>query len=370
VNGGHELTTRYKQDAVGVRDTDVYDPATRTWTKAALMTQLRWYPTSVMLPSGKVLIFGGTGQTGVVSQTVEEYNPATNTMRTLPSTATKSVGMYPRMFLMANGKIYRVGTPAQSSAFDPATNRWANIASMVGGGRSHGAAIQLAGATKVLAAGGGAPTRTAEILDTSVASPKWRAVGSLNFARMLANTVCLPDGKVLITGGGRAFKYTDPVKTPELFDPATEKWTAMAPHQGSRMYHATALLLPDGRVWTAGQDNGPLANFAEIWSPPYLFKGARPTLSGTPATVAAGSQLVFNSPEATSLSKVVLIRPGSNTHEIDADQRSVPLTFSASGTTVTAQVPTNRSLLPPGYYMLFILNGNGVPGVAPWVRVL
>ena len=66
---------------------------------------------------------------------------------------------------------------------------------------------------------------------------------------------------------------------------------------------------------------------------------------------------------------MVLIRPGSNTHEIDTDQRSVPLTFTAAGTTVTAQVPTNKNLLPPGYYMLFIVNNNGVPGVAPWVRV-
>ena len=179
----------------------------------------------------------------------------------------------------------------------------------------------------------------------------------------------LPDGQVLITGGGRAFKYTDPVKTPELWSPVTETWTPMAPHQASRMYHATALLLPDGRVYTAGQDNGPLARFAEIWSPPYLFKGSRPTLSGTPANVIHGGQLQFTSPQAASLSRVVLIRPGANTHEIDSDQRAVPLTFTTAGTTVTAQVPTNINLLPPGYYMLFIVDTKGVPGAAPWVRV-
>ena len=121
---------------------------------------------------------------------------------------------------------------------------------------------------------------------------------------MLANTVLLPDGQVFITGGGRAFKYTDPVKTPSCATPQRETWTAMAPHQASRMYHATALLLPDGRVWTAGQDNGPLAKFAEIWSPPYLFRGGRPTLSGTPATVDQRRTVaVFSSPHAASLAR-------------------------------------------------------------------
>jgi hypothetical protein len=191
----------------------------------------------------------------------------------------------------------------------------------------------------------------------------------MTYARLLANTVVLPDGKVLIVGGGAAFKYTAPVKVPELYNPATGTWTAMAPHQASRMYHATALLLPDGRVLCAGQDSGSLSRYGEIFSPPYLFRGARPTIESSPANAARGGQLQFTSPEAASLSRVVLIRPGSNTHEIDSDQRSIPLTFSVSGTTVSATLPTSAHALPPGYYMLFALNGSSVPAVAPWVRV-
>jgi hypothetical protein len=191
----------------------------------------------------------------------------------------------------------------------------------------------------------------------------------MNHARLLPNVVTLPNGQVMVVGGGQAFKYTNPVKIPELYNPVTETWTPMAPQQGSRMYHATALLLPDGRVLSAGQDDGPLAKTGELFSPPYLFRGSRPTISGAPNTVSRGGQLQFISPGAADITRVVLIRAGSATHEIDTDQRSVPLTFSAAGDTVGAQVPASANVIPAGYYMLFAVNRDGVPSVAPWIRV-
>jgi galactose oxidase len=369
VAGGHDPYTGKKQDAIGVVECDIFDPVARTWTRTAPLGQKRWYPTQVTLGNGRVLILGGTASPGVSSTTIDEYDYVTNTMRRLPTSANKSVGQYPRLFLMANGKILFPGPPATSSTFDPATNRWATVDGMNYGKRSHGAVALLPGSMQVLTAGGGSPTRTAELLDLSQSFPQWRSTGSMTYARMLANTVVLPDGKVLIVGGGAAFKYTAPVKVPELYNPATGTWTAMAPHQASRMYHATALLLPDGRILCAGQDNGSLARYGEIFSPPYLFRGARPTIQSSPASAARGSLLQFTSPDAAGLSRVVLIRPGSNTHEIDSDQRSVPLTFSVSGTTVSTTLPTSAHALPSGYYMLFALNGSGVPAVAPWVRV-
>ena len=346
----------------------MYNPITRIWTETAFLGEKRWYPTNVALANGKTLIFGGTASPGDSSITIDEYDAVNDTMRTLASTGNKSVGQYPRVHLMANGKILRSGTARTSSIFDPATVRWTNSASM-STARSHGTVALLPGSMKVLTAGGAAPTRTAETLDLSEASPRWRATGSLNHARILSNSVVLPDGQVLVVGGGQAFKYTSPQKIPELYNPATGLWTDMAPQQASRMYHATAVLLPDGRVLSAGQDSGSLAKFAEIYSPPYLFKGTRPTVSGTPASAANGAQFTFTSPQAASLAKVVLIRPGSNTHEIDSHQRSVPLTFNVSDTTVTATVPASVNQAPPGYYMLFTVDNTGVPSVAPWIHI-
>ena len=373
IAGGHDHMTGKKQDAVGVAETDIYDPMTRGWTPTPLLGEKRWYPTNIGLPNGRSLVFGGQARAGAASNTVDEYDAITNTMRTLASTATKPLGMYPRMHLMANGKVLRSGPQRLSAFFNPATSSWANVSHMLYGGRPRGTVVLLPGAQKVLTAGGGVsgspPTGTAEILDTSQASPKWRYTGSLTYPRLLANMVTLPDGSVLAIGGGQTFKYTAPVKVPELWDPATETWTVMAPQQAGRMYHATALLLPDGRVLSAGQDDGPLARHGEIFSPPYLFRGPRPTISSAPASAGQGAALQFDSPEAADITKVVLIRPGSSTHEVDTDQRSVPLPFTVSGSTVTAQVPANANEAPPGYYMLFAVNSSGVPSVAPWIHV-
>lgn len=373
IAGGHDHMTGKKQSPVGVAETDIYDPLTRAWTPTPLLGEKRWYPTNVGLGNGRTLVFGGQARAGAASNTVDEYDASSNTMRTLPSTATKPLGLYPRMFLMANGKVLRCGPQRGSVYFNPATSSWSNVSPMLYGGRTRGGAVLLPGAQRVLTLGGqsnsGPPTATAEILDTSQAAPKWRYTGSMNHARLLPNAVTLPDGQVLVVGGGEAFKYINPVKTPELWNPVTEAWTPMAPQQGSRMYHATALLLPDGRVLSAGQDDGPLARFGELFSPPYLFRGPRPTIGDAPTTVSQGGRLQFTSPEAPELAKIVLIRAGSATHEIDTDQRSVPLSFAVSASTVSAQVPADVNVLPAGYYMLFAVNRDGVPSIASWVRV-
>jgi hypothetical protein len=202
-----------------------------------------------------------------------------------------------------------------------------------------------------------------------VATPAWRSTGSLTYPRLVANLVTLPDGQVLIVGGGAQYKYTNPVKIPELYNPVSGTWTPMAPQQAGRMYHSTAVLLPDGRVLSAGQDSGPLATYGEVFSPPYLFRGARPTISAAPANIGYGQTLTISTPDASTIKVVTVIRADAMTHEVDSDQRSIPLTFTAAGGTITAQSPASANVAPPGYYMLFIVNDNGVPSVAPWLRI-
>jgi hypothetical protein len=143
----------------------------------------------------------------------------------------------------------------------------------------------------------------------------------------------------------------------------------MAPQKAGRMYHSTAVLLPDGRVLSAGQNSGTLATYGELFSPPYLFRGARPTITAAPASVGYGQTLTIGTPDAAAIRSVTVIKAGAATHEIDAEQRSIPLTFTAAAGTLTAQSPANSNVAPPGYYMLFIVNSNGVPCVAPWLRI-
>lgn len=374
IAGGHDHTTGKKQDAVGVAETDTYDPQGRNWTAGPLLSQKRWYPTNIGLPSGRTLTFGGQARAGAASNAVDEYNPATNTINQLPATATKPLGLYPRMHVMPNGRVLKTGPSRMSAYFDPATNSWSNAASMLYGARNRGNSILLPGASRVLVIGGqsssnAAPTATTEILDTSATTPKWRYTGSLTYPRVLANTVNLPDGQVLILGGGAQFKYTNPVTIPELYNPVTEAWTPLAAQQASRMYHSTALLLPDGRVLSAGQDDGNLATYGEVFSPPYLFKGPRPVVTGAPSATGYGQHMSVATPDAANVSSVIVIKAGSVTHQVDTDQRALSLTFTAGEGAVDVQTPADANLAPPGFYMLFIVNTNGVPSEAPWLHI-
>lgn len=373
VTGGHDFTTGFKQDPVGVAESDLYDPISRTWSPTPPLGEKRWYPTNVGLGNGKTLIFGGQAGPSAWSNTVDSYDPATNTMTTLPASATIPLNNnYPRMHLMPNGKVIKTGTGRMSRYFDPETNQWSDVSPMLYGNRTAGASVLLPGLDKVMVIGGrsdSTATETAEILDTSAAQPAWRYTTPMNFPRIHANPVTLPDGQVLVVGGGAAGKYDGPVRSAELYNPVTDTWTVMESQLAGRMYHSTALLLPDGRVLSAGQDSGGYATMGEIFSPPYLFKGSRPTISGAPESTGYGQSFSFTSPQAADISKVALIRPGSVTHTVDSEQRYVGLDFTSTGSTITATSPLNGNMAPPGYYMLFAVDSKGVPSVAEWVRV-
>jgi hypothetical protein len=139
-----------------------------------------------------------------------------------------------------------------------------------------------------------------------------------------------------------------------------------------RMYHSTAVLLPDGRVLVAGGGRlAPAIDYsnAEIYSPPYLFRGARPTISAAPAVVAYGSTFSVQTPDAGKIASVALIRLATNTHAFDSDQRYVNLTYTRSSDGLLVTSPANATYAPPGFYHLFILDNNGVPSVSTMIQV-
>jgi len=135
------------------------------------------------------------------------------------------------------------------------------------------------------------------------------------------------------------------------------------------MYHSTAVLLPDGRVLSAGESYGNLKQTGEIFSPPYLFKGARPAISGAPATLGYGHAFTIGSPDAHDVKRVALVKAAAVTHSNNFDQRYVDCTFSARGGKLHPTAPRNGNHAPPGWHMLFLVNAAGVPSIAHWVRV-
>lgn len=372
ITGGHVHSAAY---GLGVRNTDFFDPATNTFGQGPLLSEERWYPTNVELANGHVLIFGGyvNTKTPAPAPDVDSYDPALNTITRLPSTATKVLGNYPRLHLLWNGKIPWTNVK-RTQIFDPTNNTWSASASMNAGGRGQSDdSVLLPGLKKVLEFGGavnGVATATAEVVDFSAPTPQWQYTGSMNSARVWANAVLLPDGNVLAVGGGSGGSYTNPVYQSELYNPATGTWSVMASQQAPRIYHSTAVLLPDGRVLSAGMDNGSYQTTAELYSPPYLFRGPRPTIASAPQAVGYGQPFSISTPDASSITRVALVRPSSVTHSISADQRYVDLSFQhIDDNTLSVTSPANGNEAPPGPYMLFILTSTGVPSVASWMNV-
>ena len=356
--------------SVGTRESDVFDPADGTWEKTDALSYGRWYPTTIELPNGKVLIFSGQNDEERTVRRVERYDPTTGNVTTLPKSASRYMDLYPRMILLPDGTIFWAGEEQATRRFDPASESWTFVGDMHGY-RYSGATVLLPGLARVLAMGGqGAGKATAEIIDFSDPTPKWTSTASMNRPRQHLNAVLLPDGTVLAVGGGRKGLYKDPEREAEVYDPAAGTWTLMAAQTAGRMYHSTAVLLPDGRVLSAGQNHGQYAETGEIFSPPYLFRGPRPTIGSAPSVVGCGEAFTISTPDAADIARVALIRPGSTTHGVNFDQRYVEMSFTPGSGELAVTAPATAAEAPPGWYMLFIVDSNGVPAIAAWVHVL
>jgi hypothetical protein len=364
----------------GIASVELFNPATSTWAATTPMTYARWYPTAIAMPDGTVYAMSGTDATGTkLVLPMEVYRERTALWQTLPPKANIAVTSqtYPRMSVLTTGKLLMTGTGRITRMFDPVLKTWTTLGNMNFGNRAYGGVVLLPGLQKILTAGGHitptAPaTNTAEILDLSQPTPTWAYTGSMTYPRYNAGLTLLADGTVLAVGGNQVSKYSKPVEAAELYDPATGTWTVMASQTARRGYHSISLLLPDGRVLSAGSDDfvaPDMSQTVEIYSPPYLFQGARPTITSAPGSVKYNAAFTINTPDAANITRVALIRPGSVTHADDFDQRYVDLAFTPGVGVVTATAPPSGNYAPPGYYMLVIVNSSGVPSVMPFIRV-
>ena len=369
---------------VGLPNAYTYDPLENTWTRLPDMNNGRWYPTNTTLPNGDLLVISGWINTSVgVNVEPQVWQSATGAWRNL-TTAHLALPFYPFMFVAPNGKVFCAG-PSQTTRYlnFSGTGAWTRVGNSNYGTRNWGSAVMYEEG-KVLLMGGSPcgfystncntyPTATAEIIDLNNPNPAWTYTGAMvTGGRKLHNATLLPDGKVLVTGGSRGTedpntRPNDPAYACELWDPATGTWTTMASLTRKRTYHSTALLLPDGRVLSAGGEFG--GSSAEIYSPPYLFHGSRPTITSAPRNVRYGHSFFVGTPDITSISNVTLMALSSVTHGFNMGQRISRPAFSQATGGLNVTAPSSLNTTPPGYYMLFILNSSGVPSVAKIVQI-
>jgi galactose oxidase len=377
VGGGH--ITNW----VGLPNAYLHDPFNDTWTRLPDMNDGRWYPTNTTLPNGDVLVTSGTVRSGVPNVEPQVWQTSTASWRNL-TTAHLALPFYPFMFVAPNGRVFCAGPGQRTRYLDVnGTGDWSFVANSNYGTRNWGSAVMYNNG-KVLIMGGSPcgfysttcntyPTETAEIIDLNSPTPTWEYTGSMvTGGRKLHNATLLPDGKVLVTGGSRGTegpnaRPDDPAYECEMWDPATGTWATMASLTRIRAYHSTALLLPDGSVLTAAGVSG--GRTAEIFSPPYLFRGPRPTITSAPTSIAYGIPFFVGTPDPTNISSVTLVSLSSVTHGFNMSQRFSRLLFSETIGGLNLLAPLNPITTPPGYYMLFILNSNDVPSVANIVQI-
>ena len=381
INGGNQQYDPFR----GYRKNAVYDPATDTFTDVENMTHGRWYPTPTVLGDGSVMTFSGLNElTGATNTAVEIYTVGSGWSQEYPAGWTPP--LYPRMHLLSDGRVFYSGSGRGSRLFNPSNKTWSPVVATTNfsGTRNYGTSVLLplsasnGYASRVMIFGGGNPaTNSTEIIDLSAATPQWQWGPAMSQGRIELNATILPNGKVLVMGGSVNDEDAATASlNADLYDPKTNTFSPAGANSFPRLYHSGSLLLPDGTVALMGGNptRGSYEQHIEIYSPAYLFDGngspaIRPTIGHSSDTMHYGYAFQVPTPNADQIRSVVLVRPGSQTHAFDMDQRLVELSFTTASGSLTVTAPPHGNIAPPGYYMLFILNSAGVPSVARFVRL-
>jgi hypothetical protein len=425
----------------GTAESYTYDTANNEWDGAARMVPEpgystgggRWYPTLVTLGNGKVFAISGHPSDADhrhYNDTIEEYGTSPSPagqwtdvgVQPSPMGGYPDLTYYPRAHLLKNGKLFFSSSiNGQSMTLDTTFHVWIPVCAgpaevdYSNGINTNSVLLPLlheAGYSQSVLLCGREQARRIN-LDTG--SPSWQPtlprtllVNGVPPVRNHCNSVLLPTGEVAVVGG-MVNPQNDPgsaVHQIEIYRPSTNSWVTLpssANTSVARNYHSVALLLPDGRVWMAGSNinanwsfhnagdySGSLPTNSqddaidnrrlqiELFEPWYFGRSDRPTFTLAGNAVSVGSTFHLNTPQASSISRVAVIRAGSSTHSFNPDQRYIGLPFSRSGNDLAVSVPDNENLLPPGYYLVFILASVvdpdtsailDVPSVGTFIRI-
>lgn len=376
----------------GVNDVNIFTGGTNSIQPQTGMNFARWYPTLTTLSNGEILVQGGIDTYGQAVSTPEIYNPDSREWRVLTGATSEFLfsnngWWYPRSWVAPNGKIFGL-TNASIYEIDTAgQGAVQTIGTITGTNKNYTSTSVMYRPGRILQIGGGlnqatnaAENASAQVTEYNINGPRPQVTErpEMTYPRHWANTTVLPDGKVLVTGGSAAANTLKGVATAaEIYDPTTNSWTVGATAVEDRLYHSTALLLPDASVLIAGggapgpndrAGNQVPGNLnAEIYYPPYFFdennnKRDLDTVE-TNNNQITWSQIFRVLPRlANRVAQVNLVRVGSVTHSNNMEQRFIPLSFDQTeANELSVVAPSSANVAPPGSYMLFVVDVDGVP---------
>lgn len=399
--------TLEKQDFRGIDDSYEFNPWTEQYERVGSMQYARWYPTLAQLPPAQtgssILAVSGLDNTGEIIQGLNEvYNPQTKTWSAGPE---QYFPTYPALVLMGSGELFYSGSNAgygpedkgrEPGIWDIPTNTFRKVPGLRQQNMLETSATVLLPPTKgqnevqsqrVMVLGGGeigdkdGSTSRTDIIDLTWPEPRFVPGPDLPAATRYPIVVNLPNDEVLVTGGSEKYRGrgNSDHHHARLYDPTTNSFKVVADEVVGRNYHSGGLLLPDGRVLVFGSDPlfadkdntqpGTFEHRLEIFSPPYLFQGKRPSLDEGPTELKLGGKATFKSGDADRIQTARLIPPSSTTHVTNVEQRSIAMTVTHRQGAVELGIPENPNLLLPGWYMLFVADESGTPSAARWVQV-
>jgi len=393
--------------------TMIYDVLNKKFSLSNNLNFKRWYASVVITGDEKMFIFGGEDVTNEKLSTIPEMIDLKNIdqgwqvleqadSNDLFGNKDADEWNYPRTFLSSDGNIvgisynktwvmdvnnnYRVMKTGEiplvksgiskvlehsNPNFDDHKKdnlKLLTIGSAVGSTNS----VVMIEKDKILVFGGRqqgeeySPSNKVFLIDFSDSfKPQIKELKSMNFARSNGNATIMPDGNIFLNGG---HSYTDlefSVFTPEIYNPNTQTTKEMSNSYFRRNYHASSLLLPDGRILTAGGD---VWN-AEIFYPPYLFAknindktvlAKRPQIVNLDKDIKRGEKVEIE--VNGEISKVSLISTGSTTHAQGSESKFRNINFTkVSNDKIEIKLDNNSNNLQNGTYLLFVLNSKGTP---------
>ncbi|PWI42788.1 galactose oxidase early set domain-containing protein [Streptomyces sp. ICBB 8177] len=387
-----------KKDFQGYRQAYLFDPRTERYEQVDSMALARWYPTLVQLADNRVMAVSGLDDMGeIIPGKNEIFDP--KTLKWSPG-PTHYFPTYPALFLTKGGDLFYSGSnagygPANQGRTPGIWNPRTDVFTAVPGLRDANetetsASVLLPPAQKqsVMIMGGGgvgesadSTARTATV-DLDEAHPHYMPGPDLPQGTRYLNAVITPDDSVFTTGGSRDYrgKHDSDVLKAQFYQPSTGTFESAAAPTVGRDYHSEALLLPDGRIAVFGSNplfadkadtmDGVFEKRIEIYTPPYLYGDrVRPKLGEGPVNVERGETVTFASSSAGTVKTARLMRPSAVTHVTDVEQRSIALGLTRHGGSLRLSIPDDASLVPSGWYMLFLTDSRGTPSQARWVHV-
>lgn len=390
--------TLQKQNFFGTNDAYIYNVKEEKFVKVNSMNYARWYPTLAEMGNGMDMAMSGLNNVGQITMNSESFNPSTNTWTVGPS---RGFPTYPATFLTESGQLFFTGS---NSGYGPATAAWrtpgfwnvnTNVFTPVPGipdpeDLETSASVLLPPAQKqtfMVLGGGGvgqsnlSTARTA-LIDTSAPNPHWVQGPNLAEPTRYPITVLLPNDEVLVTGGSKYYRgmHGSDNRDTRIYNVATNSFSWAANSITDRDYHSGGILLPNGSVLTLGgnplfgnkQDTEPQTFNQEIdvYYPPYMFQGGRPAIESAPQVMDPARSYLVKVNDPASIQYLRLMRPDNPTHVTDVNARSIAVSFTQAGNGyLRITIPSNSNVIPPSYYMLFAVNGKGVPSAGYWIQV-